>query len=382
MIKLCEECVRAGYDINTLRRHEQNYPHATNCVEAAFSHARQPSFERKAMKTKRKRVTADQVRKTAKDGGGQKWFNLPSGIEIWQPTKPGTYYLDILPYTVTDENHPDGIEKDVLWYQREIYVHFKEGTSYLCPKSKNKDAFCYDCREFFKRLKAGTDKEDLRSFSRQKFHVYNILNQEDKDAIALFCMKSGKFWDCNQGAGGLKKELEEAEADDLLFFSCNKGEGRTLKVRFSEKKFKGNKFLQATQILFKKRKSMDEDDILKRVVNLDKALKIYDKEKLKKLFEQADDEDSDSPKGIKKKKKGKLKKKASAKRAKELAKKYPSPLKHQRDDEDEETPKKQKGKKLKKKCPIKGGKFGRDCDKFKKCAKCPLYTACEKASGE
>ena len=62
-------------------------------------------------RNKRRRVSRDDVRKNAKTGGGPQWFNLPDGVKDWAPDKKGMYDLDIVPYMVSVDNHPDNVER-------------------------------------------------------------------------------------------------------------------------------------------------------------------------------------------------------------------------------------------------------------------------------
>lgn len=257
-------------------------------------------------KSKRKRVTAEQVQKHAKDGGGGgggRWLRLPAGVEQWVPEKAGTYSIDVVPYEVSDSNHPDNVEKGALWYKRPLRVHRTESGSYVCPKSKDQDAQCDWCRQFFKLRKQGAEDDDLRPFKGQMIDAYNIRNPEDPEKFAVMPLSYGKF------TKTLLKELEQTGKDNLLFFDVRKGVGRTLKVRFSEAKFAGQKYLEATRIDFKPRKSMDEDEVLSKVVDLDKALNVLDADKLHKIFLQQDEAPEDeAPEDDEEKRREKVKK--------------------------------------------------------------------------
>lgn len=270
------------------------------------------------MKDKRKRVSRDQVRDNAKKGsGGPSWFNLPDGVREWAPEAADTYMINVLPYVVTDKNHPDSVDKGTIWYKRIFTVHHgvgPEGRSLVCPKSVGQRCPIHDelpkwearIREQLKAKEIEQSQADrtLKQLRGQGYTMFNIRDPEDKAKVALFVMSSGKFWSCD---AGLKKELEEGDDGNLSFFDVK--DGKTLKVRFSEETFKSNtgpvKFLQCTRIDFKDRPDADEDKVLKKTVNLDEVLVVLPFDKLKELFEGAEAKPKTG-----KKPKGKGKKKA------------------------------------------------------------------------
>jgi len=383
-----------------------------------------------AKRSKRKRVSRDDVRKNATEGGGggSSWINLPDGVRDWAPEKAGSYLIDVVPYETTDSMHPDDIEKQSLWYKRQYEIHHNIGVnndSIVCPKSIHKP--CPICEEREKLLSEGADWDDdvVKSLGTQKFIAFNILDPEDESKICIFAMSTGKFY------GALKKELGEGEEDILDFFDIT-SDGKTLKVRFSDASYSGKKYLEATRIDFRPREEMDEDEILGKVVNLDEMLNVIPHNKIKAMFLQIEmDEDGDEPEEKPKPKpRQKKEKKAepeddepeekskpepepepeddeaicpvcdddfevedgekvgkvlycSKKCAKKAAKSKPEP--EPEEDEPEEKPKKGKDKpaaKDKKKCPVEGGKFGKSVDKFDECDDCPLWDDCEAASDE
>ncbi len=408
-------------------------------------------------KSQRRRVSREDVRKNAKDAGGssKRWFELPEGVREWTPDKAGSVLMDVLPYEVTAAQHPDKVEKGVLWYKRPFAVHHNVGPaneSVVCPASVGKH--CPMCEER-KRLAKNWDEneEQIKALNAQRFVAFNIKDPDDEDKVAVFAVSRGKF------AVALEKELQEGDEDILNFYDVT-DEGKTLKVRFSDATFEGRKYLQATRIDFRDRPAMDEDEVLGKTVCLDDMFVVMDYDKLKALFLQVDEDEETSVK----KDKGKKGKPAPVddddeeeeeeeddepeeedddeeeeeedKPPMKKGKGKPAPVEEDEEDEDdddeeeddeeggeedddeededddeeagddedeeedededEEPPAKSKGKKGKSKpakeepkgkkgkapkCPVKGGTFGKDVDKYKECDKCEHWDACEDASG-
>ena len=223
-------------------------------------------------------------------GGGRHLFNLPEGVEEWLPDKAGTFMIDVLPYEVTQESHPDRIGVGYLWYKRPFQIHYGVGPmneTVVCPKSIAKK--CPICDEAA-RLKNTKDvaQEVLDSMGYQKFLAYNIRHPEDRKRIALFALSYGKF------QKALDKEIEEGPETIRGFYHCDDS-GHTLQTRFSEETFLGKKFLAASRIDFLPRKALNEAAFLEAVVKLDDCFQVYPYEKLKKLFFQMDAEDAETP---------------------------------------------------------------------------------------
>ncbi len=313
----------------------------------------------KRNKRRRKRVSKDDVRKNAKKGGGGgSWFILPDGVEEWAPEKKGKYRIDVVPYEVTDSDHPDEVEEGSIWYKRMFVVHHNigpENKSIVCPRSVKKKCPVHEERDRISSDNDDGDSDDIiKKLKGQTYCAMNILDPEDSDRIKVFCMSTGKFWSCD---AGLKTELLEADDENLSFYDTEGG--KTLKVRFSDDSFAGHAFIKATKVEFEDRDDMNEDKTLAKTVNLDEFLNVLPYEKLKTMFlqEEGDDDSEDKPKKNKKEKK------------KDKGKKL----------EKADPPKKEKkGKGKKKKCPG-GGKFGRDFEKFDECDECPHWDACEEA---
>ena len=237
------------------------------------------------------------VRKRAEErenqnSGGFK-YNLPDKTEFYSP-KRGTRYLDILPYKVTVGNHPE-VDKGELWYQRTILVHYDIGPeeiSILCPKTVKKP--CPVCEHATQmRKNPDADDEAIKALRPKERELYNVIDHDsDNDAPQL--------WDLSYHNFGKKLEEEIREGDEDWAGFAELDGGYTLKVRFQEKSFGGNKFLEASRIDFVERDKDYDVSMLDEVIDLDKILNIMDYGSLEKLFlgledgKVEDEEDEDN----------------------------------------------------------------------------------------
>lgn len=257
-------------------------------------------------KSKYRRVAPEDVQENArKQGGGRgisSLLRLPRNIGLWEPERTGTYEIDIVPYVVSDKNHPDEgnakfVPGETLWYKREIRVHLKigpDGETVICPTSAGLP--CPICQERAKLVAKSYDQNEteIKALSYKKYVAFNILDPEDKDAIKVFVYGTGKFW---SSEAGLKREIDETEDSKIIAFYDFPG-GKTLKVRFSEDTYEQTKYLTTTKIEFIDRGDLDEAEILEKVADLDTIAPPLPYEKLKALFYGAEpdgDSGSESP---------------------------------------------------------------------------------------
>jgi len=331
-------------------------------------------------KSKRKRLSREErQQKQESPSGGGNWLNLPKGVDTWEPDKAGKYKIDVVPYETTAKWHPNSLEPGTIWWRHEFKIHHGigvENKSIVCPTSIGKK--CPVCVEA-ERLKKDYDKNKdiIDNLRPQKYMAMNILNPDDEDAISVFTMSVGKFYNL------LEQEMNEADEDEDVsnFFDVDDC-GRTIRVRFSDAKYEGRKYLEATKIDFIERDEMDEDDILEKAVNLDEMFVVMEYDLLKDMFLQIDggdepdddddDDDDDTPRKSKKsKKKSKYAdeeddddfdddedEEEAPRKSKKKSKKKPEPEEDEDEDEDfdedededeEEAPKKKKKSKKKSK---------------------------------
>lgn len=239
------------------------------------------------------------------ESGGFGYLKLPKEVKLFTP-KPGeTYFMDILPYEVTDEKHPDRNDevgralKGDLWYKRPIKVHVNVGPdqeTVVCPSTIGKP--CPVCTHAKTLSKRGVDKDELREYWAKLRNLYALipLDSEDyKETIHVMNISQYCFQDT------LDEELKDDE--DLEVFP-DLEEGYTLEVRFKKKTMPGasKPFAMASKINFEDRNEAYDEAILDEVPNLDDCFKVLSFEELDELFytmvDRLDvdhDEDEDRP---------------------------------------------------------------------------------------
>ena len=343
---------------------------------------------------RRRRVSREDIRDNArKGGGGASYFKLPSGVRQFSPTKAGTIKLDIVPYEVKSENHPDGRGPGDIWYKYPFAVHHGIGVrndSFVCLASVGKK--CPVCQE--RERLTNKDKEEyakvIKKLWPQKFVAYNIDDPDDKKKDAVFAMSRGKF------AVALEKEIGEDE--DVTYFYDTTDEGRTLKVRFSDATFEGNKFIEATRIDFIKRDERDEEETLDRSVVLEECFNILPYDKLKAIFLEINEDDADNKKDDDDDKSDESggKEEIESGDGDDDNDKDEKPSEKDEDSSDtdskDDVPPDEKEKEVEKpkdkkkeekksgdseKCPVDGGKYGKEADTHKECDDCPLWDDCD-----
>ena len=222
------------------------------------------------------------------------YMNLPKGISIYSPT-PGTREkFDILPYEITDKKHPDldpevGLDVGELWYKRPFKVHRSIGVdndTVVCLSSFGKK--CPICEYRRKRVKEGAEKDELKGYNSSSRNLYVVIPKGIKkleEEPHIFDMSQYLFQNL------LNEELEEDE-DYEVFPDLE--EGLTLRIRWSEESFAGNKYAEANRIDFLDRTEVYEEAILEEIPNLDKILKELSYDELNaKFLEMEEDEDTD-----------------------------------------------------------------------------------------
>lgn len=362
------------------------------------------------------RDKARQKATTRNTGGSGFKLSLESEVEFFIPKK-GTFDLDIIPYEVTVDNHPQGIEAGDLWYERTIFVHYGIGAeekAVLCRKTIGER--CPICEHRAELLKdADVDENITNALKPKERQLFNVIDLNDED-------KGVQLWEMSYFLFGatLEEELREGD-EDWGGFADLEG-GYTLKTRFSKKKLGRNEFLEVSRIDFDERDDYEED-ILDDVQDLDSILNVLSYKELQALYLELDgseeDDEEERPKKPSRKKKKKKEveeepeeddvveededdeeeeKKPKKRRSRKKKKADPEPEEEEnedQDDEDEEepAPKKRRGRKKKKADPEPepeeddedndedgtceyGATFGKDCETLDECEECEDWEAC------
>jgi hypothetical protein len=227
------------------------------------------------------------------------YLNLPRDVSIFKEEPGSRVMLDIMPYKVTDEHHPDRDDEfeiavpGSLWYKRPFKRHNNigaENTSVVCPTSIGKK--CPICEYRAKLLKEGANWQDdavkaLRPGDRVLYVVIPIDQKKYEEVPHIWDISHYLF------QKKLNDELEEDEENGIF---PDLQEGKTLRIRFSEEEFGKNKFADTSRIDFEDRDAYDEK-ILDEIPNLDEVLEIKDYKTLEHLFMQSSDTDDDEDDG-------------------------------------------------------------------------------------
>jgi hypothetical protein len=227
-----------------------------------------------------------------REGSEYGYLNLPKGIKMFKPVE-GQYFIDIIPYVVTDEKHPDAdAEKeialpDMLWYKRPFKIHRNigggQGESVVCLSSIGKP--CPICKARAEMTRNGADKKETDTLKPSLRNLYAVIPLGSKDFdenVHLWDMSNALFQDLLEQEIGYNKKYD-------VFPDLE--EGYTLKVRFEEDSYMKNKFYEAKRIDFEDREQPYKESILDEVIDLDNVLKILSYEELEKKFLEIDDDD-------------------------------------------------------------------------------------------
>lgn len=227
-------------------------------------------------------------RKAAKRGN-YGYLQLPKGIPVFKEEE-GKMQFDILPYVVSDKNHPDkesGAEKGEQWFCRPFKIHRNIGADnekVVCLTSIGKK--CPICEYRAKLLKAGKPKEETDALRPSARMLYNVQPKDHKKLE-----DKPHIWDVSEFAFTALLETEVSEKEKYEDFA-DLEIGYTLEVRFIEDAVGKNKFVKANRIDFEERETQyDEEKALATVADLDKVLSILSYEELEKKFLEMDDSD-------------------------------------------------------------------------------------------
>lgn len=220
------------------------------------------------------------------------YLGLPRGVNIYNE-KPGSRaQLDVVPYAVTDDKHPDrnpdtgAAMPGELWYKRPFKLHRNIGVnneSAVCPTSVTRPCPVCNHRSTL-RKDPSSDQDMIKALRPSDRNLYVVVPREDKEYE-----EKPHIWDISQFCfqDALNDEIEEND-DHAVFPSPE--EGLTLKIRFSEEVFAKNKFAKTSRIDFEPRRQPISEEILKAVPNLDEVLIVLSYKELENKFLEIDQE--------------------------------------------------------------------------------------------
>jgi hypothetical protein len=321
------------------------------------------------------------------------YLNLPKGIKQYQAEEDiRKIKLDILPYTVSDPNHPckDVVNKIALegdlWYRRPILMHTRVGglgnSKILCPKSIGKK--CPICDYQKKRFDEGAPKEETTPLYPQRRSLYVVI-PDGEDDIYVWDMSNKMFQDM------LIEELKDNPENEVF---PDLEEGKTLEIRLKWKTIgeKGKPFPEATNITFLDREPY-KASILDEVPDLDTILNVKSYDEIKNLFFELDEEPDGG--GLKDVEDDEPKERKSRKVEKEPEVEEKTERRSRKaDPEPDPEPEPKEGRRARRseskeepsdeKCPPENIKlgltFGKDFEKHDDCDKCSAWDACYDAN--
>ena len=223
-------------------------------------------------------------------------LTLPRGVNVFKEEPGSRVSLDILPYVVTDDSHPDRDDdvetavKGSQWYRRPYKLHRNIGadnSSVVCPGSINKK--CPICEYRAKLLDEGTkwDDESVRALRPSRRNLYYVVPK----GVKKFEEKP-HIWDISQFLFQAKLNDELEENDEFCVFP-DLDEGLTLRIRFSEEKLGSNTYAETARIDFEQRDYKYTSDQVEKLPSLDDVLSVKTYKEVEKLFLDQDEDDDD-----------------------------------------------------------------------------------------
>jgi hypothetical protein len=320
-----------------------------------------------------------------KKGRSYGYLTIPNGVDIFQlPNNTCKVTMDVLPYKVTVDNHPDsdiGAEKGVYWFKRPFKLHRNIGVnpeSAVCPNSIGKPCpICEYKRELYKSEGNEAEIDEIRLSKRNLYAV--VVHQVDKikypePKIQLFEFSDKLF----------EEVMEEQLEDDPNWENfALPDEGSSLVVRFSEDSFGKNKYPKATRFDLVERDEQYDEAILDEVPNLDECLTVLEYDALKNLFFNVVSDDE--PETDEKESEPETPRKARGFRKREEVVEDDAPAEPENKEEEEEEEEKPRQRvrrnntkdKVDTRCPF-GHVFGKDYDAFEDCDDCDVWRDCRK----
>jgi len=299
--------------------------------------------------------------------GGSSYLKLPEGIKLFKTDEEKRKVkLDILPYVVTDSNHPckdleNGIAvKGQLWYRRPIKVHRvgQNNERVICPRSVGKP--CPICEYQKKRYDENAPKEETKTYYPQSRSLYAVIPVDDGDDIFVLDMADKMFQE------PLFKELQDCPENEIF---PDLEEGKTVEVKFKWNapiSGKGKPYPEAVDFTFHARDPYKES-ILDEVPCLDDILVVKSYNEIKAMFFELDEEPDGGKLDEKKEQDAPAPERRERRERKVEKPEQPEEPRRRRESEE---PAKSTGE-----CPHEH-KFGVDFEKFEICDKCAKWDDC------
>lgn len=203
--------------------------------------------------------------------------------------KKGTFRFDILPYRVTELNHPEAewVTPEGLHWSRPFKMHRDIGSAneaVVCLSSIGKR--CPICMARAELLRTGTDPEGAKALQAKDRRLYFIVPLGHADYEEKPHIWEISYYNWHELFGTELNADEERQGFPSL------EDGLTISTRFAGKSIgKGKEFAQADRIDFEKRDEGYNEKILDKLPDLLSVLKILSFKELEAKFLEIDDED-------------------------------------------------------------------------------------------
>jgi hypothetical protein len=313
----------------------------------------------------RKNALKERIANNQRTKGGERGstiLDLSKAEDVqFYKVKQGKNKIDILPYTVATNHHPQGIKKGEPDYILDIYTHKRIGLgkkNILClNRTFNKS--CPICEERDKLIEEGNDDQaDMLKPTRRA--IYNIIDCTDEEkGVQLLDMTHFFF---EKELLEKLKIVEDEEGNGAIIFA-DLEEGRSISFRASEETYNKNKFFKFKDFTFDKRETAYDEDAINTTYPLDDLLIIPTYDEVKELLFGNEDEEEENETTADEKEEEHtpvrkvLKKKIEP--AKEESDRKPSPKEQMKT----------------KDCPFKHV-IGKDCDSTEDCKNCDMWNDC------
>lgn len=243
----------------------------------------------------RRRVSARRRAESHKTSSYSRVFTLPDGVEDFRVDKAGMKSVDILSW-IAGKGNPYADEGEEA-FERTFWVHRGIGAnqdSYVCPsKTMNKPCpICEWRRDAAKDPDA--DEDMLRDLAPKERQLWLLYDLSDRD-------KGLQIWEVSYHLFGkhLDNRIKLSDDEDDYEYFADLEEGLTLRLGFDEKSFAGTTYYECVSIDFKPRKRQYSLSDLDDLPCLDELLIIEPYDKLKQVFLQTGDVESDDDKEAK-----------------------------------------------------------------------------------
>lgn len=219
----------------------------------------------------------------SRSSNGTSTMNLSEGVKRWFPKKDDKteeYIINIVPYILTKEWHPDFKEKAVpdedIWFRRPYAIHWLDGKPYVCPKYTINEP-CPIC-EYHDSLDDKEDEKAKVSIRAQHSVLYPAFIG-DSDELVVFDWKYSKF---SKLLDKRVRILSKRNPKIKDFWDCI--DGYSLVVGLDTVGEGSYKRVEAVCIDFEERDIIDEDIVETKVPKLDDIFNILSYEQLNSII--------------------------------------------------------------------------------------------------